>query len=63
MSQQYKATWGDSYVKPGTRVVGLEFFKDGELGYDKEDLEMVEALEVGETVKLDSGDHSVTRIE
>ena len=58
MSQQYKATWGDSYVKPGTRVVGLEFFKDRELGYDKEDLEMVEFCDVLPRIvvwKLDLG--------
>ena len=63
MSQQYEAMWGDSYVKPGTRLVGLEFFEDEELGHDEDDFEAVKALEVGETVKLDSGDHSVTRIE
>jgi hypothetical protein len=61
--EQYKATWGDSYEKPGTRVVGLDFFGDADLGYDEEDLQAVKALNVGDTVKLDAGDHSVTRIE
>jgi len=62
MSQQ-EATSGDSYANPCTRRVGLEFFEDAALGYDAQDFEAVKALEGGESVSLDSGDHAVARIE
>ena len=63
MTRKFQATWGESYISPGTKTVDLEFFRQPDLGYDQEDLALVEALEVGEAVKLDSGDHSVTRVE
>lgn len=63
MAKQYQAIWGNSYEKPGTRIVGLDFFRNADLGYDEEDYKRVKALEIGEFVKLDSGEHSVTRIE
>lgn len=63
MSRKFLATWGESYVTPETKTVDLEFFSRIDLGYDKKDFECVGALEVGEVVKLDTGDHSVTRIE
>jgi hypothetical protein len=63
MTRKYQAVWGESYNSPGTKTVDLEFFRRTDLGYDQEDLALVEALEVGEAVKLDSGDHSVTRVE
>jgi hypothetical protein len=63
MARKFQATWGESYVYRGTKTVDLEFFGRTDLGYDHEDLDIAGALEVGETVKLDTGDHSVTRIE
>lgn len=63
MAKKFRATWGESYVSPGTKTVDLEFFSRPDLGYDHEDFDLVAALEVGEAVKLDTGDHSVTRIE
>jgi hypothetical protein len=63
MAEKYRATWGDSYEKPSTRIVDLAFFRDTDLGYDDEDFERIKALQIGETARLDDGDHSVTRIE
>jgi hypothetical protein len=63
MPEKYRATWGESYEEPCVRTVDLAFFENTDLGYDDNDCKLVKALRVGETVKLDAGDHSVTRIE
>jgi hypothetical protein len=63
MAEKYRATWGESYEKPSTRIVDLAFFRENDLGYDDEDIDRVKALQIGETAKLDGGHHSVTRIE
>lgn len=38
---------------------GPRVFEDAALGYDEQDFEAVKALEVGESVSLDAGDHAV----
>jgi hypothetical protein len=63
VAEQYQAIWGNSYEKPGARIVGLDFFRNADLGYDEEDYKRVEALQIGEAVKLDADEHSVTRIK
>jgi hypothetical protein len=61
MKKKFECTWGTSYVNPGTKICDLELFSEGN-GYDDDDREAVNALEIGQTITLDAGDHSVTRI-
>lgn len=58
---EYKCVWGESYIQPGAKIVKLMFFTEG-VGYLEDDLEQILNLEVGQSVTLDCGDHSVERI-
>jgi hypothetical protein len=59
--KRFVATWGSSYVAPGSQEVALDFFSE-ELCYDDEDRAKIAALAVGESCDLDVGDHSVKRV-
>lgn len=61
MSKQFEATWGDGY-DPGQEIVQAEFFS-GHNGYEPEDIEAIEKLEVGEFwVAPTVEQHTVRRI-
>jgi hypothetical protein len=50
---QYEVTWGPSYVEDGTRMVGIGLFTEDN-GFDLEDIERIEKLDVGQEIVLDA---------
>jgi len=62
MAKQFEATWSTLYEQPGTRIVGIEFFRDPDKGYDAENVQQIETMEVGVVLKLDGADHTVKRV-
>ena len=58
---RFCASWGSSYVEPGSKEVGLDFFTQ-DLGYTEEDRHAISSLFVGQGITLDAGDHEVKRI-
>jgi hypothetical protein len=59
---KFRASWGSSYVEPGSKEVSLGFFTE-DLGYTDEDRLAVANLGLRQIVALDAGDHEVKRIE
>jgi hypothetical protein len=44
--------WNNFYTKPGIREVGIDFFND-EMGYHKDDVELISKLEVNDYLELE----------
>jgi hypothetical protein len=61
--KRFEATWGKGYVGPRTEEKTMEFFSENN-GYDKDSIENISLLRVGETADLSdlSGQHTVKRI-
>ncbi|WP_199028452.1 hypothetical protein [Ralstonia sp. ASV6] len=61
--RQYSASWDQNFHKPGTQVLGVEFFSEA-TGYSVEDLAGIRSLRVGDTWKSphDGDSHTVTRL-
>jgi len=61
--RQYSALWDKSFHKPGTQVLGVEFFSEA-TGYSAEDLAGIHNLRVGDTWASphDGNAHTVTRL-
>jgi len=56
--KEYFASWGDSYVNPGKKIVPFEFFSEA-LCYSDEDREAIAELDYGETYIVGAGHHFV----
>jgi hypothetical protein len=68
MDKVFVCKWGDwdefamNSYQPKTLEVDLTFFSDGN-GYEEEDIEAVQTLEVGQTYDEVYGNHTITRIK
>lgn len=60
--KQFSVTWDETFVKPGTKVVGAEFFSN-DSGYYDDEIGAIQALAIGQTWQGSdySNGHTVTR--
>lgn len=60
--KRFEAKWGAGYIHTQAREIGVEAITD-HMGYDPEDIEAIDALEVGQTwIAPTVEEHSITRL-
>ena len=61
--KRFNAVWGDGFVKPGSKIVGENFFTEDN-GYEQIDIEEINKLRLGDAWhSKDSGTHHVIRLQ